>query len=116
MRTVGRYEILGEIGRGGTATVYRARDTDSGETVALKDIGTDALRRRCIEHNAGLAHPNILAVREVIDDGGTAYLAMDYLERGSLRPLLQGLTAPQFAGILLDVLAGLAYLAGRGIV
>ena len=50
MKTVGRYEILRELGRGGMALVYLARQTDLDRFVALKELGafhaSDAVVRR----------------------------------------------------------------------
>jgi Protein kinase domain/CHAT domain len=124
VRTVGPYEILGEVGRGGMAIVHRARHAGSGEIVALKELnglaGLDAGARERFRRTAGLAgglrHPNIVAVREVFEHDGTPFLASEYLERGSLRRVLRGLTAAQLTGAFEDVLAGLAQLERHAIV
>ncbi len=67
---MGRYEILSPIGDGGTAQVYRAKDTDLNREVALKflpaaltgDAGYMARLRREIQALASLNHPNIAAI------------------------------------------------------
>ena len=124
MRTIGRYEIVGEIGRGGTSIVHKARDIHLDHHVALKELAgparLDAVARERFVRSARLAttfaHRNVVAVREVFDIDGTPYVAMEYLERGSLRRWLRDLTPSQFAGVFEDALAGLAYVASRGVV
>jgi hypothetical protein len=63
-----------------------------------------------------LNHPNIVTVYDFFEEDGTPYIAMEYLERGSLRPLVGSLSVAQTAGVLEGVLAGLAYAAENGIV
>ena len=90
---VGRYEILEEIGRGGTATVYRARQTDLRRTVALKQLNAfsaadPAYARRFVRESwvsASLSHPNVVTVHDYFEDDGSPYIAMEYLPNGSLR-------------------------------
>ena len=82
MTNLGKYEIIEEIGRGGFAIVYRARDTRMDRVVALKVIqGTrpsedEAFVRR-FEHEAravaSLRHPNIVTVYDFGYDGGALY-------------------------------------------
>src|SRR5690348_15511001 len=112
-RTVGRFEILREVGRGGMAVVYLARQTDLGREVALKELpayhATDpAFAARFLRESriaASLAHPNIVTVYEYLQDGDVPYIAMEYVERGSLRPHMAELTLPQVAGVLEGLLA-----------
>ena len=123
-RAVGRYEVLHEIGRGGTATVYLARQTDLGRLVALKELSAlpvsdPATARRFVRESrlAGrLNHPNIVTVHDFFEDHGTPYIAMEYLERGSLRPVVRRLTFAQIAGVLEGLLAGLGHAQEHGIV
>ena len=114
---VGRYEILREIGRGGTAVVYLARQTELGRLVALKELslpqGSDeAATRRFLRESrlvAGLNHPNVVTVHDFFERDGSPYIAMEYLERGALRPLMRGLGLARIAGVLEGLLAGLAH-------
>jgi hypothetical protein len=124
LRGVGRYEILREIGRGGTATVYLARQTDLGRLVALKQLSAlqaaDASAARRFVRESRLAgslnHPNIVTVHDFFEDNATPYIAMEYLERGSLRPVVRDLTFAQIAGVLEGLLAGLAHAHELGVV
>jgi tRNA A-37 threonylcarbamoyl transferase component Bud32 len=124
VRTVGHYELLRIIGRGGMATVYLARQTDLDRQVALKELKVLAesdpqLARRFL-HEARLAgsfsHPNIVTVHEYLEHGGTPYIAMEYLPRGSLRPYVGRMSLAQIGGTLVGVLDGLAHAEERRIV
>ncbi len=89
------YIIDRELGRGGMALVYLARDTRHERFVALKTLRPEiamALGRerflREIKLAAGLQHPNILPVYDSGDAGGTLYYVMPYVEGESLRDRL----------------------------
>jgi protein kinase-like protein len=123
-RRVGRYELRREIGRGGSAVVYLAHQTDLDREVALKELAAfrasdPAFVERFLRESrltGSLNHPNIVTVHEYFEHEGTAFIAMEYFERGSLRPLVSRLTLPQVAGVLDGLLSGLAYAETRGIV
>jgi len=95
-RTVGPYEILSVIGRGGIGTVYRARQTVTGQPVALKLLGPPpacdptAARRLALEFEAlrGLDHPNIVRVFAAGVFEGYSFLAMELVEGLDLRTYL----------------------------
>ena len=116
-RTVDRYEIIREIGRGGMATVYLARQVDLGRNVALKELSAfhaadPMVAERFVRESrvaASFAHPNVVTVHDFFQEQGTPYIAMEHLERGSLRPYMKRLSVPQIAGVLEGVLAGLAH-------
>jgi hypothetical protein len=124
LRQLGRYEIVREVGRGGMAVVYLARQTDLDRVVALKELAAfhaadPAFAERFVRESriaGSLSHPNIVTVHDFLEFEGTPYIAMEYLERGSLRPLVGRLTVAQIGGILEGVLAGLAHAETRGIV
>ena len=121
---VGRYRVVREIGRGGMAAVYLARQTDLDRDVALKQLGafhaTDpAAAARFLQESritGSLGHPNIVTVHEYLQHEGVPYIAMEYLERGSLRPHVRNLSLAQMAGVLEGVLAALAHASEQGIV
>ena len=116
-RTVGRYEISKELGRGGMAVVYLARQTDLDRNVALKELGAfhasdPAFAERFLRESriaGSLSHPNIVTVHEFFEHEGTPYISMEYIERGSLRPYVGQLSLAQIAGVLEGMLAGLAH-------
>ena len=105
MKTVGRYEILRELGRGGMALVYLARQTDLDRFVALKELGafhaSDAsFAQRFLRESrvaGSLSHPNIVTVHDYFEHEGTPYIAMEYVERGSLRPYVGKMTSRRSA-------------------
>ena len=124
LRRVGRFELIEEVGRGGMGVVYRARQTDLERDVAVKELpafhATDEtfvarfLRESRIA--GSLQHPNIVTVYDYFEHDGVPYIAMEYVDRGSLRPLMRNLTLAQVAGVLEGMLAGLAHAETRGIV
>ena len=123
-RSVGRFEILEEIGRGGMAVVYLARQTDLGRQVALKELGSfhaseQAFAERFVLESrvvGSLNHPNVVTAYDYFEHEGTPYIAMEYVEGGALRRWIGNLSLAQVAGVFEGVLAGLAHAAKRGIV
>ena len=123
-RSVGRFEILEEIGRGGMAVVYLARQTDLGRQVALKELGSfhaseQAFAERFVLESrvvGSLNHPNVVTAYDYFEHEGTPYIAMEYVEGGALRRWMRTLSLAQVAGVFEGVLAGLAHAAKRGIV
>jgi serine/threonine protein kinase len=95
-RSIGPYEILSVIGRGGIGTVYRARHRETGETAALKLLGPPpacdpiAARRLAREFEAlrGLDHPNVVRVHAAGVHEGYSYLAMELVQGLDLRSYL----------------------------
>jgi Protein kinase domain len=122
--SVGRYEILDELGSGGMSTVYLARQVDLDRLVALKELGAlrssdPSFARRFLREAqlaGSLSDPNIVTVYDYFDHGGAPYIAMEYLEYGSLRPHIEHMTLSQIGGVLQAVLAGLAVAETRQIV
>ena len=90
-----RYAIEREIGRGGMATVYLARDLKHQRPVAVKVLGAELASvlgperfLREIEVAAGLSHPHILPVHDSGEADGLLYYVMPYVEGESLRARL----------------------------
>jgi serine/threonine protein kinase len=123
-RTVGRYEILEELGRGGMATVYLARQADLERLVALKELSAfrqsdRAFTRRFLRESqvaGSLSHPNIVTVHEYFETDGVPYIAMEYVARGSLRPHVGHMPLTQVAGVLEGILSALDYAEQHHIV
>ncbi|MFJ4787435.1 serine/threonine-protein kinase [Streptomyces sp. NPDC088794] len=106
-RQVAGYRIEREIGRGGMAVVYRARDLRLDRAVALKLLApelarNDTFRLRFTHESraaAAIDHPHIVPVFEAGETDGVLYIAMRYVEGSDLRHLLdrQGPLAPPAA-------------------
>jgi serine/threonine protein kinase len=126
---IGRYEILGELGRGSMGIVYKARDPQLDRLVALKTVRTERGLRP--EHQAEgqkrlyqeatavarLTHPNIVAVYDVIP-GEDPCLVMEYVEGHTLAELVaQGPLDPARAThFVLQVCEALDYAHRLGVV
>ena len=123
-RRVGRFEIHGVLGRGGMAVVYLAEQPDLGRRVALKELSAfhaadPSWARRFVSESriaGSMGHPNIVTVHDYFEHEGTPYIAMEYMEQGSLRPFVGKLSLAQIGGVLEGLLAGLAHAHERGIV
>jgi serine/threonine protein kinase len=97
MKRLGKYEIISEIGRGAMGAVYKARDPPIGRLVAVKTIGTglsaqaNSFERFYQEvRSAGaLQHPNIITIYELGQEKNTPFIAMEYVEGGSLDHLIE---------------------------
>jgi serine/threonine protein kinase len=90
--TIGRYEVVSELGRGGMATVYQAHDPNFDRTVAVKVLPREFLHdptfRERFEREAktiaALEHPAIVPVYDYGEDGGLLYLVMRHMPGRSL--------------------------------
>src|SRR5262245_1270767 len=117
-QTIGHYQLVRQIGRGGMGEVYLARDTRLGRPAALKLLQTsltqDAARVRRFRQEAraasALNHPNILTIYEVGQDdssaGGAHFIAAEYVDGQTLRALCQGRGLA--LGVALDILIQVA--------
>jgi len=93
MTTLGKYELHEEIGRGGFATVYRATHKLLETEAAVKVLNTERMAdfqsRDRMEREAriaaGLKHPHIVSILDLIRDGDTLAIAMEYVRGGNLR-------------------------------
>lgn len=123
---LGPYEILAPLGAGGMGEVYRARDSRLGREVALKvlpeSFSRDVDRLRRFEQEAravaALNHPNILAIHDIGEDGGSPFIVSELLEGSSLRAELeQGpLSARKASDYAAQIAQGLAAAHDRNIV
>ena len=95
-RRIGRYDIDGEIGRGGMGVVYRATDTRLGRAVAIKalpaEVANDRKRLTRFEREAkllaSLNHQNIATIFGFEEHGGERYLVMELAEGDTLAELI----------------------------
>src|SRR5580704_9018644 len=100
LRRLGKYEILGELGRGAMGVVYRARDPIINRLVALKTISSavasdpSLLERfyREAQSAGGLQHPNIVTIHDMGDDHGTPYIDMELIEGHSFEHMIASRT------------------------
>jgi serine/threonine protein kinase len=108
------YQILKEVGRGATGVVYQARHCRLGRIVALKVLRAGvhagpAERERFhseAQAIARLQHPNIVQIFEVGEHEGLPFLALEFVDGGSLRDRLKGKSQPpRDAATLLETLA-----------
>src|SRR5882762_7283813 len=125
---IGRYRILGELGRGAMGIVYGAEDPALDRTVALKTIilsdeveGRKEFHKRFfIEAKAAgkLTHPHIITVYDFGEEGDLAYMAMELLKGIELRAkMLQGaIPIVEAVDIAEQVADGLGYAHERGVV
>jgi tetratricopeptide (TPR) repeat protein len=88
---LGRYELVGLLGKGGMGEVYAAYDPQLDRYVAVKvllaEIRSEAASARLVREAQSLArlsHPNVVAVYDAGEDGGHVYLAMQYVEGETL--------------------------------
>src|SRR3954470_6026990 len=120
----GKYELEHEIGRGGMATVFRARDLRHHRLVAVKIMHPElALGRerflREVRVAAGLQHPNIVAVHDSGEANGVLYYVMPFVEGETLRHRLQReqrLSVDDALRIAGEITDALGYAHSRGII
>jgi serine/threonine-protein kinase len=127
-KKIGRYKILGELGRGAMGVVYKAEDPNLERVVALKTIilekdsegRAEYQKRFLLEAKAAgkLTHPHIVTTYDFGEVDGMAYLAMELLEGTDLRKRVQqGPILPvEAVEIGCQVAEGLAFAHQRGIV
>ena len=96
MDTIGKYQIISELGSGGTSTVYLALDPFNNQRVAIKLFNLDALRdpslakahRKLLLTEASLvgklSHPHIVKVFDAMLEGAVNYMVMEYVEGETL--------------------------------
>lgn len=122
-----RYDILGEAGHGSMGDVYKARDRETGEIVALKllkrEIASDQAMMDRFKNELLFArkitHKNVCRVHEFNRTGGIAYTSMEFVEGESLRSVLNrfgGLPLRKAIDLLLQICSGLEEAHAQGIV
>ena len=117
----GRYRLEELRGRGAMSEVWRAHDDTLDRTVALKLLAktADGARfRREAQAVAALAHENVMRVFDYGEDAAGPYMALEYLNGGTLEERLAGGALPthEVEHVAQGMAAGLAHLHSRGIV
>src|SRR5262249_34192610 len=131
MDQLGRYQILGELGRGAMGVVYRALDPSIGREVAIKTIRLSEFvnaeqrakqRERLFREarSAGiLSHPGIVTIYDMAEQDEMAYIAMEFVPGSTLEQLLsrnEPLAPDAIFSILRQTAAALDYAHHKGIV
>jgi len=121
LTTLGKFELLSELGKGAMGTVYRARDPVLDRLVALKTVAPALLAQadsrerfqREARAAARLTHLNIVTIYELGEaEDGTLYIAMELLEGTDLAHLMAGpsqLSRDQKVRVVVDICRGLDY-------
>ena len=124
---IASYEMVEELGRGGMAVVYRARDVRLGRWVALKVLGEDlardeGFRRRFIRESraaAAVDHPNIIPIFDAGEANGVLFIAMRYVGGQDVHSLLNRmgpLPSARATGIVAQVASALDAAHASGLV
>ncbi len=126
---IGRYQILGELGRGAAGVVYRAHDPAIGRTVAIKTVRVqthgvtvaeqvERLRREA--QSAGrLSHPNIITIYDILDSEEAVYICMELVEGPTLDQVLaqrHALSRDTVLAILRQAADALDYAHQKGVI
>jgi serine/threonine-protein kinase len=127
--TLGRYEVVSELGQGAMGTVYKARDPLLDRIVAIKTVNLTLPREEVAEYEARfyqeakaagqLSHPNIVTIYDIGKSEKLAYMAMELLEGHELRRMLAShvpIPVQQALDIAAQVADGLQYAHERGII
>jgi serine/threonine-protein kinase len=126
-KTLGEYDILAELGRGGMATVFLAHDIQLDRKVAIKVMspalleGEGMVERFKLEARtaASLSHPNIIPIHAVGETEQLLYFVMKFVEGRSLESIIKEvgrLPIPMVRSILTNVGDALGYAHRRGII
>lgn len=126
MERIGRYEVIREVGRGGMAIVYQARDTTLDRIVAIKLIRSDIfgsaafgqIRERFDREARALAklnHPNIVKVLDYGEHQDAPYLVMEYLKGATLKEVKKPIRVETAVRLLRPIAEALDYIHQQGI-
>jgi eukaryotic-like serine/threonine-protein kinase len=127
---IGKYEVVGTLGKGGMGVVYKGVDPVIQRQVALKllrkaDIPAAQLAfvldrfKREAQAAGNLQHPNIVTIYEYGEDDERAFIAMEYVNGRSLREHLIGGWQPElreFPEVIVQLFEGLDYSHSRGVI
>src|SRR5665213_3425763 len=125
-RKVGQYQFLEKLGAGGMGEIYKAQDSRLGRVVAIKVLpsarsGDPERRRRFLQEAqaaSGLNHPSIIVIHDIVSEGDTEYMVMEYVAGKTLNDLIPkgGLRVPQALKYALQISDALNVAHAAGIV
>ena len=131
IKHIGKYKILGEIGRGGMGVVYKALDPYIERTLAIKTIIIDPTheeldlekwKKRFLREAqlAGrLSHQNIVTIHDVGDASGLFYIAMEYVPGQSLRAVINSrkqIPLEEVQKLMGQICDGVSYAHKKGVI
>ena len=125
-RQIQQYQLLEKLGAGGMGEIYKALDTRLNRTVAIKVLpsaksGDPDRRRRFLQEAqaaSGLNHPSIITIHDVISEGDTEFMVMEYVQGKTLNDLIPkgGLRVPLLIKYALQMADALSTAHAAGIV
>ena len=124
-RTIGKYRVIEQIGRGGMGTVYKAIDETLDRRVAIKVLNADLIDQEAVERFrreamtlAKLNHGRIGAIHELTRDGHDLLMVMEFLEGETFEKLIEKgpLPVPRAVMLCAQVLDALQYAHAAGVI
>ena len=122
----GRYRLTESLARGGTASVWRAEDTEDGSEVAVKILRDDGVDPTLLERAGreahlleGLDHPNLVRVLDSGEDDGMPFMVMELLHGETLSAMVGergALPVEEAVTLVADVADGLGVAHERGLI
>ncbi|HRE49680.1 MAG TPA: protein kinase, partial [Aggregatilineales bacterium] len=116
----GRYQLVAQQGSGGMAVVYKATDLALSRSVAIKILRPSLTSdpqflvrfRQEARNVANLAHPNIVTLHDVGQDGNTYYMVMEFIDGQDLKKIVRSaapLSVERVMNLTVQICAGLGY-------
>ena len=123
----GRYRLVSQHGSGGMSVIYKATDIALGRTVAIKILRPSLTNdnsflvrfRQEARNVANLAHPNIVTVHDVGQDGNTYYMVMEFIDGPDLKKVIKSsgpLSVERTLHIVIQMCQGIGYAHRAGLV